>query len=415
MPDGSAKLGRRPYRKAEVPPPEGTFDGYFKLEPDPSFPHIVTPGETNLIERLNNTVDVRRTPGNTHYIIESNRNYEELSATVASIAEDFLSGVPTEDCLFNLGKAVATREAVQIALDNAERRSARTLTEADGDLKQPVDLKFELGDGVLSDEQAQLVAGVRKAVTVVSIVFVDRTSPEHRRRRGAYITQLCKIADSGLQSQASAATALRELQAFREAFVDHEASAVKNRYLRNLGIRVASIGTALLVLFLFAMAVEVRPGTGVLHSALGERGAARFGEMVAPMPSFLLLAFGACIGTWLSFALRRPNLTFEQLSLLEEDRLAPLARIFFVVGLTLVIGMLLYTDLLSIKIGDVGVDIGDPNARAALPIALALGLMCGIAERALAEAVRSRAEDIVGSAAGNAPKSGAGHNRGAVS
>ncbi|WP_137179229.1 hypothetical protein [Roseomonas sp. AR75] len=343
-------------------------------------------------------MDLRRSPEDTAYHVAANRILAQYCETLDAIADDFLNGAPLEECQHELGRAKGVSDTRRVALDEQHKRKFQTITDSDKDEKPPVDLKIDLGDSQLSDAEAQLAAEVRKAVTVVSIVFLDRTSMEQQRRRGEYITELCRIASNGLQSPASAPTGLKELQAFREAFVDREATAVKNRYVRNLGLKVAGVCAALLFLFLLAVAVEARPGLGLATSLLGAPVASRFGEMITPLPSFLLLGVGACIGTWLSFALRRPNLSFEQLSLLEEDRLAPLPRILFVAGLTFVVGMLLYSNLISITIGEVAVDVGDADAR--LPVALALGLLCGIAERALAGVVRSRAEEIVGRGAG---------------
>jgi hypothetical protein len=52
--------------------------------------------------------------------------------------------------------------------------------------------------------------------------------------------------------------------------------------------------------------------------------------------AFLIAAAGAAIGTWLSFSIRRVELSFSQLAILEEDVLDPSVRIVFVIGLTLI-------------------------------------------------------------------------------
>jgi hypothetical protein len=42
--------------------------------------------------------------------------------------------------------------------------------------------------------------------------------------------------------------------------------------------------------------------------------------------AFLIAAAGAAIGTWLSFSIRRVELSFSQLAILEEDVLDPSVR-----------------------------------------------------------------------------------------
>jgi hypothetical protein len=105
---------------------------------------------------------------------------------------------------------------------------------------------------------------------------------------------------------------------------------------------------------------------------------------------FALLAAGACIGTWLSFAIRRVILEFEDLALLEDDRLDPTSRLFFVVLLTFVIGLLIITKMVGIKIGDIPLELSQE------PMAILIGLLCGISERALAGVVHTRAAEFAG-------------------
>jgi hypothetical protein len=79
-----------------------------------------------------------------------------------------------------------------------------------------------------------------------------------------------------------------------------------------------------------------------------------------------------CLGTWLSFAVRRVVLGFNDLALLEEDRLNPNGRILIVVGLTIIVGMFIKSGIISITLG------GSPISLSGGLIAFLVGTLCGM-------------------------------------
>jgi hypothetical protein len=179
------------------------------------------------------------------------------------------------------------------------------------------------------------------------------------------------IARSGLR-EADAAYARLALDAFKEEFVSMEADAVKNQYVRALGLRAILMSVMFLILWM---------------ACITWFAAFSISANAAP---FLLAAIGACAGTWLSFAIRRVVLGFNDLALIEEDRMAPLSRIVFVVGLTLLVGLFLESGVVNAEINGIRMDLGNSDL-----VALLIGAMCGISERALAGAIGSRSADFV--------------------
>jgi hypothetical protein len=108
---------------------------------------------------------------------------------------------------------------------------------------------------------------------------------------------------------------------------------------------------------------------------------------------FLLAAAGAAIGTWISFAIRRLDLPFEELTLLEEASLDPPFRILFVTGLTLIVCLLFWNGAVNIEIGNL--KTGPAYFKTSGTIAILIGMFCGLSERALATAVSGRAAAFV--------------------
>src|SRR5262249_35138483 len=110
------------------------------------------------------------------------------------------------------------------------------------------------------------------------------------------------------------------LKASKDEFVSREGDRVKNRYVAALGFRALLIGGSFMAAY-------------ILIRWLADKG------LLYDYRSFFVMAAASCVGTWLSFSLRRAVLGFADLASLEEDRLNPTGRLFFVIGLTSVIGI----------------------------------------------------------------------------
>lgn len=206
----------------------------------------------------------------------------------------------------------------------------------------------------------------------------DRVAADARQRQSKYLLALENIAKVGLMNihPSQAAFAGLALNNLKEEFLAREAGLVKNGYLVRLGgwaLLLALVGVAGYYATEFLVAAKV---------------AWRFRE-------FFLLAAGAALGTWLSFSLRRPNLRFEELAAIEEDRLNPGIRILFVAALTAVVGLLFWTKAVEIKIGGFSSSFQGNGT-----FALLIGVLCGIGERSLATVVTRRAEEFTGGIAG---------------
>jgi hypothetical protein len=244
----------------------------------------------------------------------------------------------------------------------------------------------------LTDSQQRLLIDAARALTVVSVVMArtERLSfrlrwsrnagdvpkleppPDHpRRKRDHYVRRLALIASAGLREE-DVPYARLALEAFKEEFVAMEADMVKNQYLRSLGLR-ALIGALVFGIGWGACYTTYVAKSDVLKS-------------VAPnLEPFLLTAVGACVGTWLSFAIRRVVLGFNDLAALEDDRMAPTSRILFVVGLTWVVGLFLQSGVIIAVVNNVSLNLSTSPF-----VTLLIGILCGISERALAGAVSRR-------------------------
>ena len=247
------------------------------------------------------------------------------------------------------------------------------ITVAAGLLKAELDSAVTLTKAVLTE---------RERAAVGAEWWMGRREPvlEARRRLSEYMTQLHGIATVGLTNldPTQAVFARVDLQRYRAEFLVREAGAVKNRYVWRLGVWCLLVAVVSVAAY---AVVRNNAQWGLLHV----------------FRNFFLLSCGTAVGTWLSFSLRRVVLTFDDLAVLEEDRLDPGLRVLFMVALVSVVGLLFSTGAVSFGIGPV-------TSQAAMLVhgssALLVGLLAGIAERALGTAVSRRAADFAGSVGG---------------
>jgi hypothetical protein len=326
------------------------------------------------------------------------------AAALAEIAAQFIKGENIEALIWEAarhwGSFQATADAIQ------RLHSVVVVRVDDEDLAY--DIEFNLDDLPLNVDQEKLVNDVRRALTVVLVVLARKDKSTATRmiipivssaiaakavrdnissRRSDYIRKLAYIARVGLSSPGLVRFSNSLLESFKNDFVSREADFIKNRYVEVLGQHALVIGGIFLLVYGLADIFGVRHGC--LHT----------------YRSFLAMGAAACAGTWLSFSLRRVTLGFTDLANLDEDRLKPAMRLLFVVGLTWVIGVFLINNLVDFRIGNV------PLAKELLTsgkIAVLLGVICGISERALASAVSRRSDDVLGTLGGQSSQSPSG-------
>jgi len=118
--------------------------------------------------------------------------------------------------------------------------------------------------------------------------------------------------------------------------------------------------------------------------------------------NFFLLAIGSALGAWLAFLIQRPTLSFADLVQLDENLLRPGMRVIFTIVLGTVVGLLFWTGMVVINIGDFST-----NFHIAGTPALLIGAFCGIASGALVAALSKRAQEFAATVGGQAQPGGA--------
>jgi hypothetical protein len=124
----------------------------------------------------------------------------------------------------------------------------------------------------------------------------------------------------------------------------------------------------------------------------------QFSHLLYVYRNLFALWTGTMIGTWLSFGIRRPNITFKDLGAPEDDMVEPVVRLIFT-------GLISVTIAFAFVCKMVNVDIGNLSSGDLLihgSSALLIGLLFGVSELALPGTVTRRASQFVSEVGGKA-------------
>ncbi len=223
------------------------------------------------------------------------------------------------------------------------------------------------GDESIPEEQLQLRDEVDKASTSIRMIFLNE--PEKFEQ---YFRSLLALAQLGLVGDsANPNLAARALASLKHEILAREGGRIKNQYMKVLGKYALAFGVPVLIL---AVLVNIF-----------------FNEQTL-LQSYLFLWVGCMAGVWLSFGSRKIELKFEELNVLEKDRLNPSIRLIFAGLLTIVVGLLISTESVVFELGGLSTSQFQTNIQ----VALLIGILCGISEQVLSTKISQHASDFIG-------------------
>jgi hypothetical protein len=262
-------------------------------------------------------------------------------------------------------------------------------------------VNFDIVRGRTTAEQADLLRSIQAAQVVVDVVL-KRPWQWWKRQQWQeqhlhYMDQLAGVGRIGL-TEGNIELAKGNLTSLQAGFVAQRAEAVKNGYVRRLGVWALLwilVNAALYVLVCRYLAPPVR-------AALIDGSFSFLADIAWRFRNFFLLAIGSALGAWLAFLFQRPTLRFADLVQLDENLLRPGMRVVFTIVLGTVVGLLFWTGMVVINIGGFSTNFHSFGTPAVL-----IGAFCGIASGAFVAAVSKRAQDFAATVGGQAQPRGA--------
>jgi hypothetical protein len=223
------------------------------------------------------------------------------------------------------------------------------------DKVDPKQIHFQVASATASDppeDQLALKTDVEKVLTAFQLLYASRPADFASNFRALLALAQCGLVGTNAQP----GIAQRALITLKDEIVLREAGQIKNRYL----VRLGKFGLIILTpAVISAVASKLIPSVGLF--------------------CFSLVWTGAMLGVWLSFASRKAQMGFEDLTLIEKDQLEPPLRLFFIGFLTVLLGLFFYREAIVVEFGPLstkGVGV-DPV------VSFLVGAMCGFSEQAL--------------------------------
>lgn len=220
--------------------------------------------------------------------------------------------------------------------------------------EEAFDIKCELHPNAaksdIPEQQQNLYVAVESANNVIK--SLRNTRDEIKQK---YFNKLLSLAQAGLVGDtAQPDLALKSLAELKGEMILIEGQRIKNDYMKDLGMKAA---------ILFCIACVLYCGS-------------KCWEITQPFSMYLLVIIGSFLGTWVSFGARRFSISFEQLSLLEEDMMSPWIRLLYIGACSVILALFLNTQLVSLSIGA----ISTSSLRDCPELQLSLGVLCGLIE-----------------------------------
>lgn len=230
------------------------------------------------------------------------------------------------------------------------------------------------GGGDIPDDQLTLSMSIANALSIVKLLY-DKKPLAFKKA----FEQLFYLAKTGLEGpNAQPLLASKALLQFKQEIADRESGGVKSRYLRLLGEKSLMLGLPALII-----------GTVLNFYFCCNRLQSCFNYDTTA--SLLILWSGTALGVWLSFAITRTYLTFDDLGVLEKDGLEPILRLLFTGALAIIFGLLFIKKALGLNLGGVTSDkmTTDPI------IAFLLGVILGINEKIIGGVLSKKTADLI--------------------
>lgn len=234
-------------------------------------------------------------------------------------------------------------------------------------------VRDEFGENQIPNEQKKLRIDIEHTLIVLRGLFLK----QDRDSFDKYFEQLYSLTEAGLvMPNATPKMASERLASLKKDVLIQEGGKVKNKYIKALGRSVSVFILAFMSFILF------------FYSTLQNRM-----EYITYLTwvNFFIMLIGTVIGVWLSFGIRKIDLKFEELHIIEEDRFEPTMRILFVSLLAVIVGLFFSTGVVVIKLGAISTDMINYDSQ----VAFLIGLLLGLVEKVLAEKVTEQANKFI--------------------
>ena len=188
-----------------------------------------------------------------------------------------------------------------------------------------------------------------------------------------------------------------QLENFKKDIISTKGGEIKNDYLKNLGsygIRIISAFLIMLIIFgiacqehLNTLTISPQTQTFINNNI--------FNIDLIMLRNCIYALIGSIVGVWLSFAIQKRILTFEELEILYQNKQNPLIRLIIILLITFVFFVMFTTNFFNIEIANT-INTKNIFRPEEAGLALLVGLLIGLAEKNIASKLTAQVDAFVG-------------------
>lgn len=216
----------------------------------------------------------------------------------------------------------------------------------------------------IPEKQQKLYISIERVTSIIKCL-----KGSDKRTKDKYFDKSLSIAQVGLTgTNAQPELAIRSLEALKEEIILNEGERIKNEYMKCLGIY------ALIIIFISILVIFI------------------FNHYKFYLLNKYVYTFqGAMVGTWISFGARKVELKFEELSIIEKDRLNPKIRLIFVGISSIILLLFINSGIITFSVG--GFKSKDiPNS---IELQFLIGIISGLLEYKISIGIFKKASSII--------------------
>ncbi|MEP0133375.1 MAG: hypothetical protein ABJJ25_15350 [Eudoraea sp.] len=237
------------------------------------------------------------------------------------------------------------------------------------DAKIDIEFQMRFPEAPVPVEIGAFIRNVHEVQEALKELYKDE---KDKARLTIHMESLVGIAEIGAASTLFE-LARQQLEQFKSEIILQKGREIKRTYLVYLGISGISVSLVCFILLILPNIFNIKMD----DESIFKNG--------------IYLIIGSCIGTWLSFAVRKKELNFEDLRTLNDGFVSPMLRMIVLVLIGLSFYFMFITNFLNVAIGET-FSTGYIGEKGYESLAFVIGIFIGLAENTIGPTLTSRIE-----------------------
>lgn len=224
---------------------------------------------------------------------------------------------------------------------------------------EPLDIKCDLKtkDMTIPEDQKNLYKEIESTCNIIKSLY--KTDNSIKRKYFNKLLTLAQVGLVGKEGTVQIELAIKSLDKLKEEILIVEGRRIKNEYMKALGKKILILSTLILIGYLIFINIFNISNIILIHISM-----------------YSVIFISSLIGTWISFGARNLYITFDKLSVVEDDMMNQCIRLIYIGICSIILITFINTDIIKISFGS----ISSTNIKESFEIQASIGFICGLIE-----------------------------------